>query len=188
MFMTALITSTWIGVTGDFPVEKQTIIHKADVSLYLFQGRPTTYHSWTLTFAQLTTAHLNCNILLISLTTIANCQIIANIYFALTFAQVTVSGIKESAINFHTLLNNCRKMANTRVLILPVLLISVLHTSELSLTMTSIQTMVRTDTVIAMVKIENCLDCFLGAGLECYSCPRGGQDCQNGWASIRILC
>ena len=77
-------------------------------------------------------------------------------------------------------------MANTRVLILPVLLISVLHTSELSLTMTSIQTRVRTesvrttDTVIAMVKIENCLDCFLGAGLECYSCPRGGQDCQNG--------
>ena len=58
MFMTALITSTWIGVTDDFPVEKQTIIHKADVSLYLFQGRPTTYHSWTLTFAQLTTAHL----------------------------------------------------------------------------------------------------------------------------------
>ena len=94
------------------------------------------------------------------MTTIASCRTIANIYFALTFAQVTVSGIKESAINFHTLLNNCRKMANTRVLILPVLLISVLHTSELSLTMTSIQTMVRADTVIAMVKIENGLDCF----------------------------
>ena len=87
----------------------------------------------------------SCNILLISVTTIANCRTMANIYFALTFAQVTASGIKESAINFHTLLNNCRKMANARVLILPVLLISVLHTSELSLTMTSIQTMVRTD-------------------------------------------
>ena len=41
MFMTALITSTWLGVTGDFPVEAQTIIHKADVSLSIsFRANP----------------------------------------------------------------------------------------------------------------------------------------------------
>ena len=72
-------------------------------------------------------------------------------------------------------------MANARVLIVPVLL-SVLHSSEFSVTMSSKQIMIHTDDddneeIKEKMKL---FGLFSGAGLDCYSCSRGGQDCQNG--------